>query len=202
MRLLAAMLFTALLIDPTPAAAGQGADFVVLRAGTPIGFHRVEVEPSGDGVKVHVSIALDVTFGPITLYRYRHDSREVWRDNRLIRLESRTDDDGDTMTLSVRSAPEGLLVEGAKGVFTAPADTVPTSYWTPALTTDRPLLDSQLGRLLEVARVPIAPGRWRLEGELNLEIAYSPQGRWTGLSFRHKGSDFVYMPRSVADARP
>lgn len=202
MRLLAAMLFTALLIGPSPAEAGQGAEFVVLRGGTPIGVHRVEVETSGDEVKVHVTIALDVAFGPIPLYRYRHDSREVWRDGRLIRLESRTDDDGDTMTLSVRSTLEGLLVEGAKGVFTAPADTVPTSYWTPALATNRPLLDSQLGRLLEVARVPVAPGRWRLEGDLNLEIAYSPQGRWTGLSFRHKGSDFVYVPRSLADSRP
>jgi hypothetical protein len=202
MRLLPAAVFSAIVLAAAPVVAGQGAEFVVLRGGTPIGTHRVEVETTGHEVKVHVTIALDVTFGPIPLYRYRHDSREVWRDGRLFRLESRTDDDGDTMTLSVRSTPEGLLVDGSKGVFTAPADTVPTSYWNPALATNRPLLDSQIGRLLDVVRVPLGSGNWRLEGELNLDIAYSPQGRWTGMSFRHKGSDFVYVPRSLADGRP
>lgn len=202
MRLIAAFLFTALLIGPAWPAAGQSADFVVLREGTPIGTHRVEVDASGDDVKVHVIIALDVGFGPIPLYRYRHDSREIWREGRLIQLDSRTDDDGDMLTLSVRSVPGGLLVDGSKGSFTAPADTVPTSYWNSVLAADRPLLDSQIGRLLDVVRVPLGPGRWRLEGELNLDIAYTPQGRWTGLSFRHKGADFVYVPRALADRRP
>ena len=202
MRLLAALLFTAILVGVTPVAAGQSAEFVVLRSGTPIGTHRVEVETVGDDIKVHVTIALDVAFGPIPLYKYRHDSQEIWRDGRLVRLDSRTDDDGEILALSVRSVPEGLRVEGSQGVFTAPPDTVPTSYWNSALASNRPLLDSQIGRLLQVVRVPLGAGRWRLEGELNLDIAYSPQGRWTGLSFRHKGADFVYVPRTLAENRP
>ena len=202
MRLLAAILVIAALLGAAPVAAGQSAAFVVLRGGTPIGTHRAEVETVGDETRVHVSIALDVAFGPIPLYKYHHDSQEVWRDGRLTRLDSRTDDDGDILTLSVRSVAGGLRVEGSTGVFTAPADTVPTSYWNPALATNRPLLDSQIGRLLDVVRVPLGPGRWRLEGELNLDIAYSPQGQWTGLSFRHKGSDFVYVSRALADNRP
>lgn len=202
MRLLTAFLVTAILLGAAPVVASQSAEFVVLRGGTPIGTHRIEVEITGDDTKVHVSIALDVAFGPIPLYKYRHDSQEVWRQGLLIRLDSHTDDDGDILTLSVRSVAGGLRVEGSKGVFTAPADTVPTSYWNAALATNRPLLDSQIGRLLDVVRVPLGPGRWRLEGELNLDIAYSPQGQWTGLSFRHKGADFVYIPRTLAENRP
>jgi hypothetical protein len=202
MRLLTAFLVTAILLGAAPVVASQSAEFVVLRGGTPIGTHRIEVETVGDDTKVHVSIALDVTFGPIPLYKYRHDSQEVWRQGRLIRLDSHTDDDGDILKLSVRSVAGGLRVEGSTGIFTAPSDTVPTSYWNPALATNRPLLDSQIGRLLDVVRVPLGPGRWRLEGELNLDISYSPQGRWTGLSFHHKGADFVYIPRTLADNRP
>lgn len=202
MRLLTAFLVTAILLGAAPVVASQSAEFVVLRGGTPIGTHRIEVEITGDDTKVHVSIALDVAFGPIPLYKYRHDSQEVWRQGLLIRLDSHTNDDGDILTLSVRSVAGGLRVEGSKGVFTAPADTVPTSYWNAALAANRPLLDSQIGRLLDVVRVPLGPGRWRLEGELNLDIAYSPQGHWTGLSFRHKGVDFVYIPRTLADNRP
>jgi len=202
MRLLTAVVLMAALLGVTPALAGQSAEFVVLRGGTPIGTHRVEVETVGDETRVHVTIALDVVFGPIPLYKYRHDSQEIWRDGRLTRLDSHTNDDGDMLTVAVRAVPDGLRVEGSDGTFTAPADTVPTSYWNPALAANRPLLDSQIGRLLEVSRVPLGPGRWRLEGELNLDIAYPPQGRWTGLSFRHKGSDFVYVPRAVADSRP
>lgn len=83
----------------------------------------------------------------------------------------------------------------------APADTVPTSYWNPVQTQSRPLLDSQVGRLLAVERVPLAPGRWKLQSDLNLEIAYSPDGCWSRLSFHRKGSDFLYVPQALAEQR-
>lgn len=201
MRLSVAFAVPIFLLAAAPVMAGQSTEFAVIRGGSPIGTHRVEVDNAGDETRVHVTIALDVSFGPVSLYKYRHDSRETWRDGRLLSLESHTDDDGDILAVSATSTIAGLRVTGAGGTFTAPANTVPTSYWNPALTADRPLLDSQVGRLLEVARVPLGSGRWRLEGELNLDIAYSPQGRWTGLSFKHKGADFVYVPRTLADGR-
>lgn len=183
-----------LLVLAFPAWASQDAHFAVLRDGRPIGHHRVEVERHGDETRVAVSIALDVSFGFLPLYSYRHQSTEVWRGDRLQRLDSRTDDNGERMTVTAVASEAGLQVDGPEGRRLLPADTVPTSYWNPALVAQRPLMDSQNGRLLDIDRVPVAAGRWRLEGELNLDITYGPGGRWSGLWFRHKGSDFAYQP--------
>lgn len=185
-----------------PAHAMQSAAFVVLRDDTPIGVHQVEVWADGPETHVSVTISLDVGLGPIPLYRYRHASRETWLEGRLVRLDSRTDDDGEVMSVRAQATATGLRVTGSHGTFEAPADAVPTSYWNPGLVEARPLLDSQSGRLLEVRRVVVAPGRWRLSGDLQLEIAYSPDGVWSGMSFHHLGSDFHYQPRRNAGARP
>jgi hypothetical protein len=183
------------LLFALPARANQKIEFAILRDGTPIGTHRVEIEEVRDETQVHVSIVLDIGFGFIPLYAYRHESREIWRNGRLISIESHTDDNGRTMTVSAHLSTEGLRVAGSGGNFVAPAETVPTSYWNPAMASERPLLDTQVGRILKVTRVPLGPGRWRLQGDLNLEINYSADGSWTGLRFHHKGSEFVYVPQ-------
>lgn len=191
-----------LAVGVSAAQARQGADFAVLRDGAPIGHHRVQVRSDGDETHVRVDIALDVSLGFIPLYRYRHQSHEVWRGDRLLALDSRTDDNGESLAVRAWATADGLRVDGADGSHLLPAETVPTSYWNPALVSDRPLLDSQSGRPLDVTRQPVAPGRWRLAGELNLDIAYGAQGQWSGLWFRHLGSDFAYVPRSGAQVGP
>ncbi|AVM76037.1 DUF6134 family protein [Magnetospirillum gryphiswaldense] len=200
-RLAMSVLFLALALAP-PAWASQDVSFTVLRDGTPIGHHRVQVQRQGEDTTVTVSIALDVSFGFVPLYSYRHHSNEVWRGDRLIALDSRTDDDGEAMAVTVRTTADGLMVDGPDGRRLLPPDTVPTSYWNPALVADRPLLDSQYGRLLDIDRQKLALGRWRLAGELNLDIDYDAGGRWSGLWFRHKGSNFAYQPSPAMESKP
>lgn len=185
----------AILLLAVPAQAGQVFDFSVLRDGNAIGSHRVEVTQQGDETHVRVAIALDVRLGFIPLYRYRHDSREVWRGDRLDRMQARTDDDGDILLVSASATDGGLQVSGGTGTIIVPRDTIPTSYWHPETARGRPLLDTQTGLVLKLERAELAPGRWRLAGDLNIELAYGAEGNWTGLWFRHKGSDFIYLPQ-------
>jgi hypothetical protein len=191
-----------LLIWPVIAVAGPEEwtnTYVVIREGTPIGTHRVDVTRDGDVTKAHVTIALDVSLGFIPLYSYRHESDEVWHNNRLESLSSRTDDNGDKTFVTAKAKDNSLEVHSTSGDFIAPADTVPTSYWNNALVANRPLLDSQLGRLLDIQRVPMGNGRWRLQGDLMIDISYAPNGKWSGLSFHHKGADFVYQPQYLVN---
>lgn len=198
----AAMLACLILVWPFfPAQAGESRDFTVLRDGAPIGHHRVEVNRDGDEVKVSVDIALDVSFGFIPLYSYRHHSQEVWRGERLIRLDSRTDDNGDAFKVSARATLDGLVVDTGTQRSVMPADTVPTSYWNKALVSGRPILDSQEGRLLAVTVTPAGPARWHIRGDVDLDIAYDRDNRWSGLWFRLKGSDFTYAPSALAEIR-
>jgi len=191
------------LLLATPAAWASGsADFTVLRDGTPIGHHRVLVSHEGEETRVEVDIALNVSLGFIPLYRYRHQSREVWRNDRLTALDSTTDDNGEQFRVTARAVQAGLQVTAGSQTLVLPDDTVPTSYWNPSLISGRTVLDSQEGRRLDLSVTPAAPGRWQLRGDVNLDIGYDQQGQWTGLWFRHTGSDFTYVPRAMAERRP
>lgn len=180
--------------------------FKVLRDGVPIGSHSITFEEVGDELHVDVAIDLEVTFAFLTLFRYEHRNKEVWRDGRLVSLESRTDDDGKEYQVSAKATAEGLWVEGSKGRYLAPAETLPTSYWNPATVDQRKLLDTQRGGLLAVSAEPrgvdaiavdrksLAAQRYKLQGDLDAELWYAPEGDWMKIAFEVRGSSIDYQP--------
>lgn len=186
--------------EPAVAGPDRSVAFTVFRDGLPIGYHRVSVRPEGDRTEVTVDIALDVSFAFIRLYTYRHQSTEIWQGDRLVSLDSRTDDNGTAMRATVQATPDGLRGTGSAGPVRLPADAVPTSYWTPSLVSGRPLFDSQDGHGLDVSVRPDGGGWWAMEGEVRLKLSYSPQGVWSGMRFSLKGSDFEYLPGAMTQA--
>ena len=85
------------------------------------------------------------------VYRYVHRNTEVWQGDRLVSLDTRTDDNGDSFTVSARRTAEGIEVEGAEGRVLAPADILPTSYWRGDTINQTRLLDTQRGVIRQVA---------------------------------------------------
>lgn len=181
-------------------------NFKVLRDGAPIGHHSIAFNQVGDELHVDVAIDLEVNFAFITLFRYEHRAKEVWRDGRLVSLESRTDDDGDLYTVSAKSTDGGLMVEGVDGRFLAPAGILPTTYWRPETVEQDVLLDTQRGRLLTVSATPkgtevieaargqLPAKRFALDGDLEADLWYDPTGDWMKIAFSVRGSEIDYVP--------
>jgi hypothetical protein len=209
----------AVLALPVPALALPAADgeiaFRAHRNGTGIGTHRLGFSAAGNRLVVDIEISFDVSFAFVTLYRYRHRSRESWQGARLVGLDTNTDDDGERFVVRARAQADRLLVETAAGdTLALPGDTLPTSYWHERTVTASQWLDTQSGRLLrsrveQVGREPIeAAGtrvsatRYRLEGDLSCELWYA--GRlWSKLRFgASDGStiDYVLTVTSLGDA--
>ncbi|HIP77236.1 MAG TPA: hypothetical protein EYH07_02050 [Kiloniellaceae bacterium] len=193
----------------SPAAqtlAGETLAFKVMRDGAQIGHHKIRLEEIGDELHVEVDIELEVSLAFITLFRYEHTNKEVWRDGRLVSLETRTNDDGSEYWVSARSSAEGLVVEGSGGSFVAPAEILPTSYWNPATVEQDVLLDTQRGRLLEVSskakgaetiQTPertVDARRFKLDGDLKADLWYAPDGEWMKIAFDVRGSTIDYVP--------
>ncbi|BBK33085.1 hypothetical protein STHU_37190 [Allostella humosa] len=189
----------AILVVATGPALASDLRFTVFRDGTPIGTHRIQVEQVGDETRVAVDIALEVKIAFVTVYRYSHRNREVWRDGRLVSIDTATDDDGTREFVQGKAGPAGLAVRSTAGSYTAPADVLPTSYWRRPTVDRRQLLDTQKGRLLGV-RVERAdpPGdraaRYRVRGELDLDLWYDGDDRLRRIAFDFKGSQFDYAP--------
>ncbi len=79
-------------------------DYEVIREGEKIGAHSVMFRHEGR----HLAIATrtDIAIEPlgITLYRFHYEAEEDWVDGRLTRLTSRTDDDGERLTVNLARA--------------------------------------------------------------------------------------------------
>jgi hypothetical protein len=169
--------------------------FVARRDGSRIGHHQVRFIHRDVRLEVVVDIQLDVTFAFIPLYRYRHRNRELWQGDRLIELESQTDDDGTKHWVRAIANDERLVVESTAGALDLPADTATTSYWNETKIRAGRWLDTQSGRLVRSqveTRPPemvatdgrsVMAKRYELTGDIDCNIWYR-DGRWVKLRFQ------------------
>ena len=119
-------------------------------------------------------------------------------------IDTETDDDGESFWLRGRATEAGLNVEGSSGSFLAPSDVVPTSYWNPQTVDRTRLLDTQRGRLIEVGIAPagmesvtiagrqVDARRYKVTGDLVLDLWYTEDGEWAKTSFEARGAEVVY----------
>ena len=192
-------------------AAGDEVVFRAYRNDREIGWHRLAFGTAGERLLVEVEIQLDVTFAFLTLYSYRHRSRETWQGPRLVALDTRTDDDGEQFAVQAEAEGDRLVVKTAAGeVVDLPGETLPTSYWHERTVEASQWLDTQSGRLMrstverlgeeavETAKERLSATRYRLEGDLSCELWYADQ-RWCKLRFRASdGSTIDYVLESSA----
>jgi hypothetical protein len=182
---------------------GEVYDFQIRCNGDPVGQHIVQVRERDGQTEVSVSIDLSVHIAGLEVYTYHHRSHERWRQGRLMAMESKTNDNGEDLSVDVRRDDLGRLIAAtADGTRLLPDDVVPTSYWNPALLERRVLLDSQSGRLLQVSVTPISDGRYLMSGDLQLELDYR-HGSWSGLHFTYIGAEVDYQKRQIlSDSAP
>lgn len=179
--------------------------FEVLMGGEPIGTDTVRFESRGDTLLVRRTSEITITRFGITWFDYLHESREVWRDGRLQRLNSTTDNNGKDLTVTVEYQEGRPVLFGDRADTPLPTDVIPTSYWNPEFVERERLLDTQNGKTLDVSiedlgEQPLPYGdstaqRYAVRGDLELDIWYR-NGRWKALEFQESGYNFVYRPEA------
>lgn len=194
-------LFAAALLFAAAAKAEEPRDvaFDVYRKGELIGAHEIAFRRNGDDLEATIDIRLQVDVLFLPVYRYRHQNRETWRDGRLVRIETETDDNGDSFYVKGEAGPDGFRVESTAGAHVAPADVIPTSWWRPDTVRRSALLNSQRGEMMRVEITPlgeeqvetaagaVSAQRYRVDGDAQLELWYEADGRLAKIRFA--GSD-------------
>ena len=92
--------------------------FDVYRKGDRIGSHNYEFDRDGDRLVVDVDVKLTVDFLFVTLFRYEHSSTEVWRNGRLTRLSTSTEQNGKAWSVDAALDDGTLHVTGTGGTRT------------------------------------------------------------------------------------
>jgi len=186
---------------------------VYLSRDTPLGAHIVRFEQDGQDLVASVDIDLRVRLGPITVFRYEHDSTERWRDDALFGFTGRTLKDGSVFTVQAASSPIGIDVEGTNRESLAfqsvyPAAILPSSHWRGYRVGEDTVLNTEYGTLMDI-RVTylgeeqieadggvITASRYRLTGSLTVDLWYDENGRWAGCAFETRNQTIRYVRRA------
>ena len=180
--------------------------FAIDRDGNQIGTHRIAFRRSGDRLTVKVAIDIEVGLGPIPLYTYTHRNTTTWRNGHLMAMDTTTDDNGEEFFVKARRTDDGrLAVETRDGRRTVAGDLLPSTYWMTATAEASRLLNTQKGGVDAVTiapkgRKPVAlPGGGEVEaqgydmdGGIDADIWYAPDGRLVGLKFTARGATVRY----------
>lgn len=217
----------ALLGVVTPTLAGANAprwedswQFDVLLDDKPIGTHEFVLRSTTDGQQVLIDASFDVRILRIPVYSYRHQNTELWSDGCLTRLDSRTDDNGERLSVTARRKDGAVVVESDSGSRTVADRCVMSfAYWNPQFVRQKALLNAQTGEMVPVEIRPVdatptfdgidpqaldAYLVTSTDDSIHIEIAYTRNdGRWIYLESRlDNGRTLRYLPRGFGESAP
>lgn len=180
--------------------------FKVTRNGTELGTHIVRFSRDGEKTVVDIAIDFHAGFGPFTFYRYEHENREVWNGDKLLSMDSETNDNGSEYAVEAERRGDVLRIEAQNGTSFVPADVTPTSYWNYDKTVNaKRLLNTQRGTLMDVtveaAGTEMHPVNgvtkelecYMFKSRLLAKLCYEPDTKlWAHMSFETRGQEIVY----------
>ena len=151
--------------------------FKVLLDNREIGTHHFTVSESNGQQTIQTEASFDVNVLFINLYRYRHQSTEVWQGNCLRSINSETDANGKPFLVA------GKLVAGQANDNYFQINTVSAekelppcimtfAYWNPAFLAEEKLLNSQTGIYEDVTITRLGEESFQLNGKPVVAIKY------------------------------
>jgi len=194
-----------------PASADNlDAKFLIERKGKVIGSHIVDVTVKDEYTRVDTDITMKVKFGPFPVFRYRHESTEIWRGDEVYSIVSTTNNNGDEAFLNAKREEGDLMIDGSGYQGVAPNGATPSSYWNRDITNADWLINTQTGELIDIEVSAMgetqAPHNqiaehYQLIGTVSLNLWYDGL-RWVGCNFTVDGEELTYVlaqdPRQYA----
>jgi hypothetical protein len=149
--LAATLLVLAAGVAPAAAAETEARDFNVLVDGSRAGDYHVTIQHQDNGNLVMTLVSeVRVKVLGVTFYSYNYHGREVWKDGRLLRLESNGQENSKPFAVSAVPLANGLRVTFNGQEHLVPPDAWTMTYWqlppAPARNQPLPLLGCDNGR--------------------------------------------------------
>ncbi len=178
-------------VNRATAADAETRDFAVLIDDKRAGEYHMTIARQDDGT-VRMTGQADVRISYfIKTYTYSYRGTEIWKDGRLLRLDSSANDDGKRYALSAVSDGKAVRVQVNGVEHSTRPDVWVTTYWHLADAKFRnqavPLLDADTGKdinatLQYVGTSPINVGgqvqtcaHYRLSGSVQVDVWYDAQ---------------------------
>jgi hypothetical protein len=133
----------------------------------PSGSHQLTIETKDDGSE-NVTAQADVAVKALIFsYQYAYHGDESWKDGRLLRLSTSTNDNGKKHTVAAKATKDGLAMKADGRDSMVKGAVWPTSYWKlpkergPSLV----LLDADTGKLIDAKLEKVGVDKLSLLGQ-------------------------------------
>lgn len=183
-----------------------------------IGTQTLHLERKGHQAVVTLQARVKIRFLSMTLLSLDTKGHEVWRDGRLVAFESRSEEDGQVLSLSVRAAQEETIFDGPNGRVVIRGPVASTNPWRTAVLDFSKVIEPTSGALLslrshaggwrwiEVAGRRIKSRVYLVTGDLEATIWFDENGSLIRMEFFKAGGwvtvsleSFRAKPSSIAE---
>ena len=188
-------------------------EFEIYRNAKKIGFHKLYFQKTGNKIEVNTQIEMIVKLGFLTIFKYFHNSKEIWNQNKLIEVKTYTQKNRRKFEFSAKRKGSKIQIESRKKIFFVSGDSLITSYWNPNWLNKKELIDSQHGkkRFINVEKKEIenistifgniSAQRYKVTGsqdkpngkKIDYDIWYDNKKRWVKTKFFIKNSIIEYF---------
>lgn len=180
--------------------------FDIMRNGAAIGTHTFHFNKSSDQTEVRIKTDIDFRLLFIPIYKFEHESLEVWQNGRLTSLVSNTNENGTPVKLEVHHDEDSLMVMAEDGNLHVDREIIPASLWNHLVLNRTETLTTVSGNLktfqveyigeesIDVLGQQTITQHFRLTGEFERDLWYDNADVLVGVRFEaNDGSIVAYV---------
>ncbi len=177
----------------------QRLSYAIMRNGSQIGLHEMEIATDGATVTVdfRTQIAVKVMF--VNAYSFGYAGREIWAQNSFVSFQSKTNDNGASHAVTATFEADKTVIVADGKTISAAGNVIPASFWNMAFLTRTDFFHTENGQLLKISVTdlgdeqlstrmgPKLAHHYRLTGGLERDLWFDQNG--TPLRYQLRGSD-------------
>ena len=192
--------FLLFILIPGYGIAGDTWKFKVFLDDQEIGEHIFQVAKHREETHVKISADFNVYILFINAYEYRHENYEVWNNQCLQSIKSRTNDNGEEHYVQAEYSGDSLMIQTSSGQYSTEGCIKSFAYWDPDFLSSQQLLNAQTGKITPVTIEKIgdevimvrskltSATHYRLTtDEFVIDLWYSKDNEWLALNSTTSG---------------
>jgi len=152
--------------------------FAIMRNGSQIGSHTININRTSTETSVNIATEVEVKVLFVTAYHFKETLSERWANDRLVALNSTTDNNGTRHKLSAVQKPSAIDVEVDGKITTVDRNVVPSSFWNPQFLQHVSVLDTQDGLVSPMSVNDRGPDQLTIDGKLIKAHHYAIKSRY------------------------
>ena len=213
-------LVVALLVTIAASAVALAGDagqftFTVLKDGDPVGHHRFAFEREGDRIGIREATDIDVHFAMIPVYSFEHEGRQVWENDRVLRIDATTNNNGQELDITVRPDGRGGYVRTVNGrIDKFDGSKHVLAFWNKDIISHENFFSVVEDKILKVSfefvgreKITVAGKQlevdhYRMVGDEERDLWFDNAGRIAKVTFRRRGSEIAYVRDQLAPLPP